>query len=672
MQVDAILVRDLMKYTPKELFEGLSGTVPVLFEDQKVCYVKTGELVFSRYFWDLLAPYPNMLIKHTYLIQHYEDNGLFTSKSPNKLLSVMFKDIVKSSVPVNDTAFDHTSALFHKMFRIVNDIYSEFTYMIKHHSLSISLKDFLEIQFDKDLMDAMNDIKDNPTEEYINRAYKTLDDIMMGERYKDNPVRLAYICGLVKKNQINQVLGPRGKVTEMDSTIFKDPITNSFTLGMGDLYELATDSRSGAKALFMSDVGISNSEYFARGLQLVTMVVEKLKFGDCGSTDYREWYVRPKEDNDGKGYPGDLSRIVGKYYLDEETNTLKVISADDTHLVGKTIKLRSADKCKLKNKKHICSTCFGELSYSVHRHTNLGHICTSTLTVQVSQGSLSTKHYVSSAIASAIILASNLNKFFTIKNNNEYVLKQGIVKKGDTLKMVIEGSEVFGIKDIGKNTDLSNIDPGRVTRIEKIYLYHGKEGSEDYTYIPIRMDNRYGHFELRFLNYIRQVGYEIDDEGRYHIDISRWKSNMPFMKVPDIEFNFLDFNEEVKRYFKTNINERGYKDTPDSFIQKLFTLISRKLFVNIAVLEVIVYAFSIYDDSKNNFDLSRGSTKPTMGKMDEIISNRSASAMLVFENTFKELTKPELFDSSHRPDHVMDVMIKPNEVIANLKKKEQL
>ena len=52
-----------------------------------------------------------------------------------------------------------------------------------------------------------------------------------------------------------------------------------------------------------------------------------------------------------------LKALVGRYYIDEN-NKLSLISLEDKHLVGKTIKLRSPLFCR--NRKGICRTCYGE------------------------------------------------------------------------------------------------------------------------------------------------------------------------------------------------------------------------------------------------------------------------------------------------------------------------
>jgi DNA-directed RNA polymerase subunit beta' len=77
-----------------------------------------------------------------------------------------------------------------------------------------------------------------------------------------------------------------------------------------------------------------------------------LRGEDCGTTKYFKLLVIPSL----------LSMIGGRYYLDEKTNTLKVIENDDKakKLINTTIKLRSPLYCIQSD--GICRTCYGKLA----------------------------------------------------------------------------------------------------------------------------------------------------------------------------------------------------------------------------------------------------------------------------------------------------------------------
>lgn len=129
---------------------------------------------------------------------------------------------------------------------------------------------------------------------------------------------------------------------------------------------------------------------------------------NCGSTHYYKWKVRPGTEGTSTESPRkpDLDLIRSKFYLDEETNTLKAIKKTDTHLIGKTIKLRSPiSGCNHTNHYGICEVCYGQLSDNIPPNTNLGQANGTMVCEKSSQGVMSVKHYDGSSKVEPIIIA---------------------------------------------------------------------------------------------------------------------------------------------------------------------------------------------------------------------------------------------------------------------------
>jgi hypothetical protein len=144
------------------------------------------------------------------------------------------------------------------------------------------------------------------------------------------------------------------------------------------------------------------------GMALGLITLKNLYRGDCGSTHYYKWKVRPGTEGTSTESPRkpDLDLIQGKFYLDEETNTLKAIKKTDTHLIGKTIKLRSPiSGCNHTNHYGICEVCYGQLSDNIPPNTNLGQANGTMVCEKSSQGVMSVKHYDGSSKVEPIIIA---------------------------------------------------------------------------------------------------------------------------------------------------------------------------------------------------------------------------------------------------------------------------
>ncbi len=666
--MDVIPVKEFLKFTAEELKKDLTGKINVMFEDNITVELTAAEIVVSRYFWQLFKVYKTVPLTSKYKISEFFTNNMFTGKTHIDFTSLLMEDLVTTVFSKsNDKLHEELDKFFYTLYDFLETLYSGLSYLIVEYVSSINIVDLLDIQLDEDLMRDMNRVGEELGIGAINKAYDTLDHVIRNNvRFKNNPVAKAYISGMVNKNQMKQVLGPRGYVTELDSAIFKYPIASSFTLGLRNMYEMATDSRSGAKALFLSSIGIQDSEYFGRELHLATMPIERLEFTDCGSKKYLDWYVKPKEVvGEQVLYNGDLKHLVGKWYLNEETGEEEVITNNHTHLYGKHIKMRSAINCTLDDKRAICSKCFGELAYGIPKHANLGHICSTKINSKISQSILSTKHLATSASAGAITLGDIARKFFMIKDKNGYSFRSNVINAKVKISIIVKQEECFGLKDIKADKSINIVDPGRVSRIENITIRYESKTKTEHFVIPVKAGNRYGVFELKFLNYIIENGYETDEYDNYIISVDNWKFVTPILRLPEVEFSFLALSRDTKDMFKKIIVLKGgiSKDTPESLLSKVFTLVNSKLDINIALFEVVVYAFTVYDLPNGNYDLGRNSPNVQLANLLTVIDRRSAGAAYGYDDLAGKILMPSMFTTENKCDHKLDVLLAANQIL---------
>ena len=655
-------IRDFMKFRPIDLLHGYKTNNNVLFEDGVCIKMDYKEVILTRYILILLEAYPEIAIASSYNISNYYTNGIFTSKTINNCLEVLLKDIVNMLfVPANN--YGDLPLVYKTMYTIFNLVYNDIGYGGIEYSTSTNIVDYLDVQLHPDLIKSIQKVNLLKTEDSIKESYAILDNLLTNDpRYINNSISKAYVSGMVNQNQIKQILAPRGYITEIDGSLFKYPVASSFTLGMNSIYDMAIESRSGAKALHLSNKAVQDSEYLARELQLVAMVVERLIYGDCGSKDYMSWYVRP----DGDGNKSDLKNLVGKRYYNEITGKEEIITSKHKHLEGTNIKLRSAIKCKLKNSKEICSACFGELSTNVHAHSGLGHICTSSITQKITQSILSTKHLTTSASSGTIKLVGDAVKFFTIKEKDGYAFKPNVLDVPDTkVSIIISQEEAFGIKDLKSVVDIVKLDPTRISLIESMVMLVETKKGNNYYPIIVKDGAKYGSFTHKFLEYIITNGINLDSQDRYIIDLSNWKMNSAILKLPALEFSYLALAKEVKKILKNIKLVKGTKaiDTPETLLQKLFDLINNKLDVNIALMEVLIYSFTINGMEDSDYKLGRHHEDQEVADIRHIVPNRSLGGAYAWEFVVQNMSSPTAFLSKNRIDHPLDVLLKPNEVI---------
>ena len=666
----ALPVRELFKFSCDEIKLGLTQDQNILFEDNVVIPHTFRETILLRFIMEIYTVIPTVPIVSKHCFKYYYTNELFTAKTINKAFSVILEDAVNLVVkPANNRKL--LEPLYSKMYDVVNNIYNNLSYELPQYTNSINVLDLLSIQFNPELIKAMQDVYEHrgkedtyKTVERVNKTYDILDNILRNEpQHQSNIVARGYRSGTINANQVKQVLASRGYVTELDSNIFKYPIASSFTLGMTDIYDQAIESRSGARALYLSTKAVQDSEYFARELQLTTMIVEHLVDGDCGQKDYLEWTVRPKSENVSKP---DLNNLIGKYYLNEETGQEEVITPEHKYLEGKTIKIRSAMNCKLEDPRCICSKCFGELSYSIPLHSNIGHYCSTAVTEKITQSILSTKHLSTSASGGDLHLDVNAQKFFRVKNNNYYFNDMAKNNKV-TYKIVIHQYEAFGFKDLNRNTDVRKLNLARVSLITKIML-QVDEGNGKLTDYPIHIEDnkKRGNFTAEVLNYIIKHGYTLDNNDNYVITLDKWDFRHPLITMPELEYNFLNLAKNVKSLFKTIKvikNEFKSNETPESLVQKAFDVLNYKLDINLATLEVIVYAFTVKSIKDRDYSLGRNCPDRQLVRLGDLIANRSLGAGYGYEKVIGLILNPRSFYGKNKVSHPMDILVKPQEVV---------
>lgn len=672
-KITTVKVRNLLNVTPQELLTGYKqNTTNVIFEDDVTLSLQDKELVILRYILELHRMVPEIPILSKHCFTNYYVNNTLTSKTINNSFEAILETIVNNYLKPNNIPRTFLNPIYKEFYNITNRIYNEVTYSILEHAKSISITDFLDIQMEEELLNALRQVNINKDVASVNNTYDVLDKLLRDPKFKHNTIAKGYIAGTINANQVKQLLGSRGYVTEIDSHIFKYPIASSFTLGMSNIYDLAIESRAGAKALFLSNTAVQQSEYFARELQLVAMIVERLVDTDCGSTNYLEWMVKGPDGDTGKS---DIPNLVGKYYLNEDTNQLELITKNHTHLEGKTIKLRSGLNCTLKDPNCVCIKCFGDLAYTVPSHANIGHFSSVEVTQKLTQSILSTKHLATSASAGSLRLSKEADRFFYVKDqfpedgkdntpDNNYYLRDYLTK--DTKNeyyLVVDQLGGFGIKDLNPRVDVTKFSPARMSRIANISIQARNGKTIEEVVINIKENKRYGHFTHEFLNYVKTYGYTLDTAEKFNINLKHWDTSLPIINIPDVEYNYLTLSDNVKKLFRgIKVKKNGTSNaTPEELLQRLFDMVNFKLDVNLALLEIITYAYTVKSITNHDFNLGRNTPDRQLMDSRSVIFSRSHGAGYDWEAVNKAILSPKAYYGYNAVDHPMDVAIKPNE-----------
>lgn len=667
----ALPVRELFKATPDEIKNQLNTDLTILFEDGVKLDLTFREITLLRFIIEVYKSIPDIPIKSGHCFTNFYTNGILTSKTINDGFSVILKDAIQHYVIGLGQPRTVIEPLLSSMYTIVNLIYNNLTYRSLEYVSYIGIVDLLKVQLKPKLLDSIKDVyiikNKQPTHivtEAINKTHEILNDILWNDaEVTNNPIALGYKSGTLNPNQVKQVLASRGFITELDNSIFRVPAAGSFTLGMFDLYEETIESRSGAKSLFLSNKAIKDSEYFARELQLVTMVVEKLVDGDCGTKRYMDWYVKPKSEES----PGDLPRLLGKYYYNPKTKQDEEITKDHKHLIGQNIKIRSAICCQLPDPTAVCMKCFGTLGYSIPTHANVGHYCAASVTQQLTQSILSTKHLTKSASSAGIVMDDIAKDYFYTKGDF-YFFKPEAMTKDTTYEIIINQWQFFGLKDVKNIKDIDNVNVQRLSLIRDIILRIITKDKVKDVPIQIKFNKAAGSFTHPFLHFLSSKEYHLDNNNNYVLNLDGWNPKHPIIYIPSLEFDFSTLCKNVKdiiRAIGTNKRFGLTINKPEQLIQTLFDLINSKLSVNLSIVDLVAYAFTIQDANKNDYRLGRNNPNQRVLNSRTILANRSLGAGYGWESMTKTITSPNTFYPSFNTAHPLDVLLKPNSVLLN-------
>ena len=669
-----IKIRSIMSLSLEEIVN-LRKDINIVFEDGVVIHAKFKQVIVFRFLLEFHKEFNFDLVSRLW-IGNYLVNGLFTNGTYLGIYSEVFRHMAKTSKGYLENEIK--LRLFKRMYETINDVNRKLVLHFSEYALGSEVIDMLKIQFDPRLMEAIHEASCNNSKAAIDNTYKVLDTVIKDKIYSNNPIQLFYNSKTVSIGQIRQLLGSRGYITEMDSKIFNIPMTNSFVLGFKNIYDAAIESRAGAKAMYLSSKAIQDAEYMARELQLATMVIEKVYRGDCGKPTYVDFYVRPTEiaDDGTVERNGDIGNLIGKRYLDTD-GVEKIIDGSEEHLESTYIKLRMAIYCGHKDKHAICSACIGEISDSILDHQNLGHIMSTTGSAGMSQALLSTKHLLTSASSASIRLDPVVAKYMLIRNNERLIFKAGVLnKKVKRVYLKFRQREAWGLDNVMGTKDVFSINISKISRLSSAILVFESKKETVEIELPLKYSARRAFFSIEMLSHIMMNGYETVDEEFYVVDINDFDNKKPIFMYEKVEFDFAALIKEFKSLLKT----RKYKKLEDRYkseyaphvlVQKLFELINNKLNVNIALLEVMTYAFTVQDLTNRNFDLGRNTKNKDVVGFREVIDYRSAGASYNWDDLQNKVLNPVLHIEENKCSHPMDVFFCPNEAIADIESKKK-
>lgn len=660
--MSVIPVRELLHIHPRDIPDTLPPRVTVLFEDGITLSVKRRSIAYSWFIWEFHRRYPFLPLTHRHHVDSVLKGGLLSMGTHIELLDRVTRELVLSH---GLDSYEQIESIQDTIYDVVNMMMNELPKLTGAYVATLCIEDILEVEDDPDIATLRRETKPTASSiaDFYSKAHKVIAE---KPELKDNALMQFIQMRILNNNQVNQCILARGFPIEVTGTILTTPIMANYTSGMLSLYDFASESRAASKHLYSADAPLQDTEYFARRLQLVGMVLRNVVKRDCGSTRYLEWLIRPPTYS-GSGrqlYAGDRKYLRGKKYWCEQEHVLKEIRGDETQLDGRIVKLRSVLYCQEQNPHQVCSHCFGGLHHNVSRFANLGHLCDANLTQLLTQTILSTKHVISSATGAAMYLKEDARRYLQFNPVNMTIKIKAPVA-GSKIQLIVSREEAIGLTDIRLLPYSPNINAERISSISGFEIVEEQSnGARITTPIQIEQNKRQGHFTQEFLQYLKERGWLTNENDYFVLDLDRWDFRFPIIGIPDMEYSYSDHADQIASLIESN-SEKAKKNvnriTPANVIQELFDLVNSKIEVNLALLEIIVY--SNMTPTLSDYGLARHASNPTLNVSRFITSNRSLGPAYAYEHQAAVIQDPRSFFKQNRPDSPIDVFICPQEVV---------
>lgn len=640
--------RDVWNMTKEQVWALSEGPMTLVFEDGEL-HTNRRATIFSHY----MGVYHRLFPETPLLIHHHIGSERIGKGTHLKVLGKAMWDCI-------DTYGDRVDVeeLCRLAYQTTNVIYNDFTTGIQSHVSTISILDFIDVLEHPEIKKANEEVK--PTQQSIDWTYQKITKILLDpNELKNNAVAKIAKSGLVSIGQIQQCVGPRGFLTDIDSNIFKYPILTGYAQGIRALYDSMIESRSAAKALIFAKDPVAESEYFNREMQLMTSTLCRLHPGDCNSDRFIPFKVRA----------GDLKKIAGKYYRDN--GVLKEIVETDRHLINTMIEMRSVLSCQHPDPYGVCSTCFGSLARAIPALTNLGHVSTTVLCERVSQKVLSTKHEDGSSKVDRFDVLTDFDKQFIREGNDETTLKLAAGLQGKGVWLTLNDNQAPSLTNIDYN-DVRKLALSQISRIDEVAITVERgDKTRTTARVPVSMGSRVSSLSYEALEYIKRKGWELSRDNNYVIDLSDWDVELPLFQLPLKHTDMVEYMKSIKSFVKSTDkpargkSPRSLRDFEGSVpaLIGFYNLVSSKLTVNIAHLETIILSCMIRDEEAPDHRLPRPIAEGAVGTYNRNMEMRSLGAAMAYQNQRDRLKDIQSFIVKDRPDHPMDNLVCPYPVV---------
>ena len=610
-------------YTQRGLVEKLRATgqdrnlCKLVLSDNKSVTMPTRVAMLNMIYWEPLLEFGILpTIKETFNIKS------ISSDSSSKIYSILYDTFLDARPEEDHMKMVH--AIFRNISRLYNFVITECgSYMPSVDALSLAqllqyppLKELAEHKYDSSWGTYV-------AETMLKQDSKELLKILRDPKTPNNILYYYIQAGVLKTNQIPQMLLAYGPRSDIDDTMRKNVISDSSFSGLKTVNDFATESLSAKKAIFFSRDVIKKTQYFGRKMRLGCSTLERVYPKSCGSTTS----VIPFkiEEQYAKNF---LHKVIIDNGTRVQLNTESIIEK----YIGKNIQMVTPFGCQ--HTDGFCELCAGygkdRLIKYLPPDIHIGLLASSKTSSQVSQRVLSTKHLINTN--SKIYNLTESAARYLMKNDCDIHWEPKMAKHLDQFQIRIPMDAIGPIVDLNLDTlpiaeSFSKLSYFELLKnenlVDTVYLEYDVFVPYMSEYFLEHMRNNYNKLQI--------------EDDVITVPLAGYNPKYPIFKFTVLNDDMLTYTKSVATFLTATI--RNFTSVPLA-LKAFSDVVWRKSNINIFFLEVVLRNLIIENESSWQLTTVKDTNHVTFGKLEDVISNRTISMKLAFERLMVYLNTP--------------------------------
>jgi len=452
---------------------------------------------------------------------------------------------------------------------------------------------------------------------------KELMSILGDPETEDNILYPYMKAGVLKSNQVPQMLIAYGPRSDIDDTMCRHIINNSAFSGLDSVEDYAIEYLSAKKSAHANSSSIKKSQYHGRKLKLALSTLSMLHPGSCGSTRTLTYRI-PEEYK---------HNFMEKILIDNNTPVILTPQNIDNY-INKSVEMVSPFCCNYRY--GVCERCAGygrgRLLKYMPPNAHIGILVATILASIISQKILSTKHLTATR-TSLFSLTPEAAKMF--------IVVEDTIKWKETLRSSLKRLSVrIPMDAISMAEDLQlDVLPIAENFSKLSYIELISKGVVKDT-ISLGSGTFLPYLSEHMLQYMKDYPDSLKIEEKYvEIDMANFNIKHPFCKYIIFNDDMLAYHTRVSTFLSTGIRNHT---TVAGALNEFSSTVYDKSTMNIFYLEMILRAFNITSQDDYTMPVIENLDETCFGGMAQVITNSTISMKLSFERLGDYLTNPSV------------------------------